>query len=39
MKKDGCSPRGSVETNPSRNYEVMGLIPDLLQWVKDLVLP
>ena len=26
-------------TIPTRNHEVMGLIPDLTQWVKDLVLP
>ena len=26
-------------TNPSRNYEVVGLIPGLAQWVKDLDLP
>ena len=26
-------------TNPTRNYEVLSLIPGLAQWVKDLVLP
>ena len=26
-------------TNPTRNHEVVGLIPGLAQWVKDLVLP
>ena len=26
-------------TNLTRNHEVVGLIPDLAQWVKDLVLP
>ena len=25
--------------NPTSNYEVVGLIPGLTQWVKDLVLP
>ena len=27
----------SVETNPTRNQEVSGSIPDLAQWVKDPV--
>ena len=26
-------------TNPTRNYEVEGSIPDLVQWVKDPALP
>ena len=26
-------------TNLTRNHEVVGLIPGLAQWVKDLVLP
>ena len=30
---------GAVETNPTRNHEVVGLIPGLTQWVKDLALP
>ena len=30
--------RGAVETNPARNREVVGSIPDLAQWVKDLAL-
>ena len=29
------SRRGAAETNPTRNHEVVGLIPDLAQWVKD----
>ena len=29
---------GSVETNPTSNHEVVGLIPSLAQWVKDLAL-
>ena len=30
---------GAGEMNPTRNREVMRLIPGLAQWVKDLVLP
>ena len=31
--------RGAVETNPTRNHKVAGLIPGLAQWVKDQVAP
>ncbi len=33
------SRRGAVETNPTRNHEVVGLILGLAQCVKDLALP
>ena len=26
-------------TNPTRNHEVVGLVPGLAPWVKDLALP
>ena len=32
------SHHGPVETNPTRNHEVVGLIPILAQWDKDLAL-
>uniref|UniRef100_A0A8D1EAR0 VWFA domain-containing protein n=1 Tax=Sus scrofa TaxID=9823 RepID=A0A8D1EAR0_PIG len=32
IKKDGCSHRGAVETNPTRNHEVVGSIPGLRIW-------
>ena len=38
-RQDGSSYCGTAETNPSRNHEVAGSIPDLTQWIKDLVLP
>ena len=38
-KKKRSSHRGAVETNPTRNYEVVGSIPGLPQWVKDPSLP
>ena len=33
------SHHGPVETDPTRNHEVVGLTPGLPQWVKDLALP
>ena len=38
-KKERSSHRGTVEMNPTRNYEVAGSIPGLAQWVKDPALP
>ena len=37
-KKSGSSRCGAAETNPTRKHEVSGSIPDLSQWVKNLVL-
>ena len=30
---------GTVEMNLTRNHDIVGSIPGLVQWVKDLVLP
>ena len=32
------SRHGAMEVNPTRNHEVVGSIPDHIQWVKDLAL-
>ena len=34
----GSSPHGSEVMNPTNIHEDQGLIPDLVQWVKDLAL-
>ena len=34
----GSSHHSTAETNPTRNHKVVGSIPGLDQWVKDLVL-
>ena len=36
---DRSSHRGTMEMNPTRNYEVAGSIRGLAQWIKDLELP
>ena len=38
-KLEGVSVVVQWLTNPTRNHEVVGLIPALAQWVKDLALP
>ena len=39
IKNFRSSPCGSAVTNPTSIHEDSGLIPGLLQWVKDLALP
>ena len=36
---NGSSHCGAVEMNPTLNHEVAGLIPGLVQWVGNSVLP
>ena len=38
LEKQWSSSRGTAETKPTRNHEVVGWIPGLVQWVKDRVL-
>ena len=37
--KDGSSHSSTAETDLTRNHEAVGLIPGLVQWVKDTALP
>ena len=39
FKKSSEVPHGVAETNPTGNHEVVGLIPELADWIKDLALP
>ena len=39
LKRRGSSRPCVAKMNPTGNHEVSGLIPGLVQWVKDLVLP
>ena len=36
-RNKGRSRHGAVEMNPTRNHEVAGSTPGLVQWVKDSV--
>ena len=38
LKILGCSRHGTEEKNLTRNHEIVGSIPGLSQWVKDLAL-
>ena len=37
-KKKRSSHHGAAEMNPSRNHEILDLIPGFAKWVKDLTL-